>query len=126
MFFSGGVEMITASILVVCLFVALAASSALPCQSTVRGKTYNLQAVCHANGYAAVAGHRFLRLLSSTGVDWVYKTNYNTTYYINVCNNLVSSNPCGNDAPAYAYDTTTGTCFRLGLLEAEWWGNSCT
>lgn len=47
-------------------------------------------------------------------------------YYINVCNNLVSTNPCGNDAPAYEFDPSTGDCTRLGLLEAEWWGNSCT
>jgi hypothetical protein len=58
--------------------------------------------------------------------DWTYTSNSdNVTYYINVCNNLVSSNPCGNDVPAYMYDAATGDCMRLGLLSAEWWGDSC-
>lgn len=35
-----------------CLALVAAVMAALPCQSTVRGKTYNLQAACHANGYA--------------------------------------------------------------------------
>jgi hypothetical protein len=58
--------------------------------------------------------------------DWTFKSSDNYTYYINVCNNLVSNNPCGNDGPAYQFNPATGECFRLGLTSSEWFGDSCT
>jgi len=61
---------------------------------------------------------------NGTGTDWTWTGSDGSQYFLNVCNNLVSTNPCGNDCPGYMYTPSSGECFRLGLLEAEWWGNS--
>jgi len=96
--------------LILCLVLAFAGACAAvspPCTATIRGHSYSLDSLAR-NGTT----------------DWTFKSSDNFTYYINVCNNLVSNNPCGNDGPAYQFNPATGECFRLGLTSSEWFGDS--